>query len=644
METGRASYPTSILDEEAIRRDLATAARLEGGGAYELFHVSEGDRLTRMDPSGTESPLVNRGLPWATGTGGKEGVSRDVIPIELGTGELWGYWAVPAGESGRLAGEIPRIANLAGLLNHLDDDRRIREAHDALWSVFGLGHALGQAEDPETTVSAIHEVCGPVLRARLTALVILGQSGARAYRCAGGEVDSTPTRPEAWRAVCSDALATWRAESPTASLLSDLLGEAGGDGMAMAIGEADRPVGFLAVLGDGPFSERDRGLFARIVDLVFASLARWEQLEGVRRKARQVSDLFVLLAQEKERLDYVLRSVPVGLLLCDADGTISLANQSAAVSLGLTDVELRENKVFESRPAGRALLGLVRKAREEGRAVSTPYEMESRWFQVQVVPWPGGVQFLVVTQDIQDWYQSYRLKEDLISIISHEVKNPLTAIINAAGLLSSGRPGALTDHQTRIAALIQENGQSIRDLLDDVVRLSRIHHASDHRDRVAVQPLIEKVRDAIRDTVQGKLLVWRESLEDLQVAGEPRMLENLFTNLVGNAVKYVGIGGYVGVRAWMEGGRARIRVVDDGPGIPADERDKLFTPFFRASNVRDRIGGTGLGLVIARNIVERLGGRLEVTSPLADPDLAFLGCSPGNRQGSAFDVSLPLWE
>jgi signal transduction histidine kinase len=414
-------------------------------------------------------------------------------------------------------------------------------------------------------------------------------------------------------------------------------------GMCQPIGDPEKPLALLLVQGgEAPFTEREGGLFARVADFVFANVMRWEELEGVRRKSRQVSDLFVMLAQEKERLDFILRSVPVGLLLAEGSGSIAVANDTAAMALGLTEVELKENKIFSSRPAGRALLGFIEKARAEKRTVSTPYEMEGRWFQVQVVPWPGGAQFLVVTQDIQDWYQLNRLKEDLISIISHEVKNPLTAIVNAADLLSTGRTGPLTDAQSRIAALILDNGSKIRSLLDDVVRLSRVHHLGGERKSVPLKPVIQKLRTASQDTIQGKLLVWREELEDVSVLGEPQMLENLFRNLIGNAIKYSGIGGHVGVRLWADGGWAKFRVADDGPGIPVKERERLFSPFFRASNVREQVAGTGLGLVIAHNVAERMGGRLEVTSPLSPEDLRFLACPNDSRPGTAFQADLPL--
>jgi signal transduction histidine kinase len=635
----------SNYDPDAVRLIVARSAELDGQGGFSLYRILDGNRLSRFDAEGREQIMEGKGLPRADGGAPEQAAGSELLPIELHDSHLWGYWSVPAPELEAARRKLPALTTAIRHLDHLEDDLRLRETNEALWSIFGLGHVLGQAEEPGEMASAIHGVCRRVLGARLTGLVLLSQGGGRIYRCEGeGTPESYAGRPESWLDAFPRGRESWGPAAPEAKAAAELLHTEPGAGMLQSIGDRERPGAYLLVLGEAPFSERENGLFARIGDFLFAGFVRWEQLEGVRRKSRQVSELFVMLAQEKERLDYVMRSVPVGILLADADGGIALSNETAAKALGLTHVELRENRIFAGRQAGQALLGLIRKAKAEERMVSTPYQMESRWFQVQVVPWPGGSQFLVVTQDIEEWFSLNRLKEDLISIISHEVKNPLTAIINAADLISTGRPGPLNPAQERMAALISENGKSIRSILDDVVRLSRIHHGGGAEEQVPLDELLDRIRASSSDTIQGKLVTWRQDFENVSVTGDPRMLENLFTNLIGNAIKYVGIGGYVGVRLKAEAGRVAVRVMDDGPGIPEDERRRLFTPFFRASNVRDLVTGTGLGLVIAKNIAERMGGTLEAVSPIEREDLDFLRCPKSSRPGTAFQVVLPVSE
>jgi PAS domain S-box-containing protein len=513
-----------------------------------------------------------------------------------------------------------------------------------LLALLALGESLARVPGPTQMLEALQRTSRQLFGQCHVHLVVLGLEGSICYQVSGpgGPAPSAGSSRD-WLRAFPEVSAIWDKSSPQAVNAARLLGGGTSSGMALRLEDPAVPLGILALTGgDGPFSTEDLSLFCRMGDFTTLALQRWDRAGGGTARSLQRPDLLVLLAQEKERLEYVLRCLPIGLLLTDAEGVIAMANDAAAKALGLTDVELREKKIFGSRQAGRTVRGLIQKSLAEGKTVDTPYEMEGRWFQVEVIPWPGGQQYLLVTQDIHDWFQLNRLKEDLISIISHEVKNPLTAVLNAAHLLSSGRAGTLNEAQTRISVLVQENSQQIKRLLDDVVRLSRVYHLNVKTEPVALAPMVRAVHTRSAATMRGKLITWTESLEELTVRGETPMLDSLLVNLIGNAVKYTGIGGHVGVRLWSDGSRAILRVIDDGPGIPADERSRLFSPFFRASNVRDQVTGTGLGLVISRNIAERLGGSLTAVSPITPEDASFLGHVRAAAKGTAFQVELPL--
>ncbi len=627
------------------RRTLADIAGLAGTPPSRLLRLFANGRIVEMGASG-DNPWFSvdgpRGLDGLLTWASERCPGFRAVSLEIAPGRTWGLWLVPRGAVLDVEAATRTLTVAIQLLDRTEEWHRLVRTSDSLWTLLGLGHTLSAAEDPAAMAAAVHEAATRIFGPVSSALALFSQDSGRSFQLdPDAQLVSRPARPSDWQALFKDMTCAWDGGSPLATAVAGLLGFEPSSGLCERVGDGAAPLGYLLILRPtGPFSEREQGLVSRMTDFLFAALMRRENRRGTRSRAVQSADLFVLLAQERERLDYVLRSVPVGILLTDVEGGIELANDTAGRALGLTDVEMREKKIFGSRPAGRALLGLIEKARSEGKPVSTPYEMEGRWFHVQVIPWPGGAQFLVVTQDIQDWFQLNRLKEDLISIISHEVKNPLTAIINAASLLSTKRPGPLTEPQQRLSDLIVENSQKIRELLDDVVRLSRVHQMGSEQERVDLRALLQRLRANYRDTIQGKLLVWREELQELAVVGDPRMLENLFTNLLGNAIKYSAIGGCVGVRLWREGDWVRVRVLDDGPGIPAPERERLFKPFFRASNVRGQVSGTGLGLVIAKNIAERLGGRLSVDSPLPPEDAEFLGSPKGSEHGSAFRVDL----
>ncbi len=622
--------------------DAAAAALQPPGRLYRLLPP---DTLALLDGDGAQHPLVlTEAAEAAPGGKPKFSTADEVIPLETDPGALWGYWVVRREQAEGARTALPGLLALLRRLDHAEEMEKLDSLNRDLLALFDLGADLSRAASPDHLFESLRRAVHQVFPGKALHLVLLGLEGGRCYQLTEGPRPEPATGPAApWLKAFPAPFASWGATSPSAVQAAKLAGGGATGGAALRLGDPALPRGILALTGwSGEPSEVEVEFLRRMGDFAALALGRWEVAPAGNAKSLQDPDLLVLLSQEKERLDYITRCVPIGLLLTDADGVIALANDAVAKALGVTDVEMRERKLFGSRPAGRAVRGLVEKATAEGKAVSTPFEMEGRWSQIEVIPWPGGKQFLIVTQDIHDWFQLNRLKEDLITIISHEVKNPLTAVLNAAHLLASGRAGELNEAQSRITQLVQENSQQIKSLLDDVVRLSRVYHLSVKTEPVAIAQMVRSVHARSASTLKGKVITWRESLEELTVQGEVPMLESLLVNLIGNAVKYTGIGGHVGVRLWSEGSWARLRVVDDGPGIPADEKSRLFSPFFRASNVREQVSGTGLGLVIARNIAERLGGSLTVNSPIAADDAAFLGLTRAGAKGSAFQLEIPL--
>jgi signal transduction histidine kinase len=217
---------------------------------------------------------------------------------------------------------------------------------------------------------------------------------------------------------------------------------------------------------------------------------------------------------------------------------------------------------------------------------------------------------------------------ELLSRLSHDLRSPLNAVLGFAQLLELGE---LTPDQTDATRQIMRAGTRLLELVNEVVDLSRIEagHLS-----VSLEPvsLPEVIRDAIdlmapaaldnevEVAAQG-LAVERDAagLDDpgtpLVLADRQRLLQVLLI-LLSNAVRYNHIGGHVQVHAAIEGRRLRISVIDDGIGISPEQLDKVFVPFDRLGVDKQGIDGAGLGLPIARGLVERMGGDLSVTSEL----------------------------
>ncbi|GAA3397754.1 ATP-binding protein [Cryptosporangium minutisporangium] len=216
-----------------------------------------------------------------------------------------------------------------------------------------------------------------------------------------------------------------------------------------------------------------------------------------------------------------------------------------------------------------------------------------------------------------------RQKTDFISTVSHELRTPLTSILGYLEILLSGDQGELTEAQERSLRVVERNAERLRELVGDLLTLSRIGSGSLEMTatRVEIGSLIESVRGVFASVAAGAgLTLDCAAGEGLAVTGDARQLERVLLNLVGNAVKFTPAGGTVRVVTRADRtDRVVVEIADTGIGIPPDDQRKLFQPFQRASNaVASAIQGTGLGLAIARSIVERHGGEVTLRSAVGE--------------------------
>ena len=232
-----------------------------------------------------------------------------------------------------------------------------------------------------------------------------------------------------------------------------------------------------------------------------------------------------------------------------------------------------------------------------------------------------------------------QVKETFVSAVSHELRTPITSIVGFLEMLEDGSYGDLNPAQADAVDRVNANSRRLLSLIDELLTLSRVQE-----DGLGLVDRQLDLRDVVRTAYDVVAPAW--SVRDLEVAldlpqepvpltGDEDMLERVVVNLVGNAVKFTPEHGRIDVVLRTEGDEAVIEVRDTGIGIPEGERELLFTRFFRSSNAQERaIPGSGLGLSIARAIVEMHGGRVEVES--ADgAGTTFRVCLPTGAGSSA---------
>jgi hypothetical protein len=225
-----------------------------------------------------------------------------------------------------------------------------------------------------------------------------------------------------------------------------------------------------------------------------------------------------------------------------------------------------------------------------------------------------------------------RLKDEFISLVSHELRTPLTSIRGYLELLLDGGAGHLSDDQARFLAVVDRNSKRLMHLVGDLLFLAQIEAGKLALElgEVDLEHLVAECVEGAQPFADEKGIELTASVEATPtMVGDRERLGQVLDNLVSNALKFTSGGGSVSVRISSHQGEAVVEVEDDGMGISPDDQDLLFDRFFRSSEATERaIPGTGLGLTIAKAIVERHDGAIEVES------------TPG--EGTTMRVRLPV--
>lgn len=208
-----------------------------------------------------------------------------------------------------------------------------------------------------------------------------------------------------------------------------------------------------------------------------------------------------------------------------------------------------------------------------------------------------------------------KVKDDLVDTVSHELRTPLTAIKGFIELLLDGAGVTLDAEQTRIVQTIERNADHLLHVSEDLLADPGSRH--DRQANFAPADLSALALEAVDSMVaagrQRNVDLVASAPQPAVILGDPRRLHQLLANLLSNALKFAPAGGHVHLRVSVIGNFARLEVLDDGPGIPPDERPQLFERFYRlASTTRSGIPGAGLGLAIAKSVVDAHEGSIDI--------------------------------
>jgi signal transduction histidine kinase len=205
-----------------------------------------------------------------------------------------------------------------------------------------------------------------------------------------------------------------------------------------------------------------------------------------------------------------------------------------------------------------------------------------------------------------------QMKSEFLAEMSHDFRSPLTVVRGAVELLMSGRPGPLNAGQHELTLRAARNVHRLEEFAEDLLEMARIEHGGITLERVEIDAA-ELVREVVED--QRPFAEIREQALEVQfgrritLSADVSRLRRAIGNLLGNAIKFAPAKSVIDIRAGADAGGFSVRVTDRGPGVDADERDRIFEKFSRGRRSAG-VSGAGLGLSIARSLVELHGGTI----------------------------------
>lgn len=329
--------------------------------------------------------------------------------------------------------------------------------------------------------------------------------------------------------------------------------------------------------------------------------------------ARQLRDTLRQVENERNKLDTLFLHMTDGVVAFDRDGQVIHSNPAAEGMLGRPigpDTTYKElfgdqYSLEEAMAAPDHLEGEVRVGDQVLDLLLAPFDRERQ----------GGV--LVVLHDVTEERKNQEMQREFVANVSHELRTPLTNIRSYAETLSDSAGDIPPAMEKKFLGVILNESDRMTHIVQDLLTLSRFDSGRDELKlswfsfEGAVQDLYNAVyMEAQRHSHTMKLCV-EPGLP--QVRADRERIMQVMMNIVSNSIKYTPDGGQIQISAGQNGSRVWMQVDDNGIGIPAADRPRIFERFYRVDKARSRqSGGTGLGLSIAKEIVDRHEGALEL--------------------------------
>lgn len=388
--------------------------------------------------------------------------------------------------------------------------------------------------------------------------------------------------------------------------------------MSVPIKREERVIGVLTLL-----SRRVSGFTEKNLEFV-------RKLSNRAGVAVDNARLFAETKREREKLSYILRNIADNVVVLGLDHRIVLINASTILAFHLSAEEDYTGRMFTEVIKHQKLHIAYQEALANHEPVSTELELPNKRIYHTTIDYHHGVGHILVMQDITHFKETDRLKTELVATVSHDLKQPLSVMRGYLDLLDM--VNEFDERSQGYIGNLNHAFKTMRQLIDDLLDIARIEAGInlEKEDVNMLEILSHAYRNSKPMAEKKNITLVMDVPEQLPpVSGDAARLEQIFNNLVGNAVKYTQQNGRVRVYTEIKQDFLRIFIEDNGMGIGPEDQAQIFERFYRVRRPEtDEIEGTGLGLAIVKSLVEAHRGKIDLKSALG--------------VGSTFRVILPI--
>ena len=340
----------------------------------------------------------------------------------------------------------------------------------------------------------------------------------------------------------------------------------------------------------------------------------------------QINTLFTQLSLQKEELNSIISSIKEGLCVIDKEGVISISNESFRKIVQNNSVK---GKLYKEVLDKTRFDKLIKEVRNEKKNIVDEIEMYNRTFLCSAASCSNKEDIVITLHDISKIKNLERTKKDFVSNVSHELRTPLTAI---KGFVETLQDTDNIDENQHYLNIINRHTDRVIRIVNDLLLLSKLEGTTDSLEceKVNLNDLIENIVKIFEHRLNEKNLALKFNTDDNLpiINADPFKLEQVFINLIDNAIKYTEKGEVV-VSLNHNSQMVIIEIQDTGICIPQEHLSRIFERFYVVDSSRSRkLGGTGLGLSIVKHIILLHNGKIEVKN------------IPG--AGTNFIVTLPV--